>query len=422
MSSCDSCPALPNARVTIYIAHRLRVFLSDRRRRVEALASSRFASRTCTRRAAAVRRTAARALQARYRRMRRRARIGRYRRRWTGPGPSALSSARIASSSTSPVVRFALPSAASRRILGVSPCSVVIAFVGAWFDVCRAERRAGPHPSLEGRGTRPCRKVRSLKSSASGGRAPADPRLGYGLSAGEESQTPTPTRCTLGYNPPRADLLKFPLFSTEMGTVATLPYNFGPTRFLCTLGDTNLKNVDEHRAAIRTQIMETVLHAGSQAYRKVNESFDHIPHDHISNATARTTYIAHSIAIEGYDIIIKQNNNKLTKPRFNVYAYPPSLSSKKHQEWVDLFGRMSITTRYGPAFVLEQFYCRHCSGRTHPTGLCPYLTLDGFRDTEFPETGEHPNSSNQRTRGSSFRGRGGRGSRGGNRGRGSMRY
>lgn len=125
-------------------------------------------------------------------------------------------------------------------------------------------------------------------------------------------------------------------------------------------------------------------------YRKIGATYNNIPAQYTTNAT-RAQYIASTVRVNATTISLGRSTQALMpmgapteRARFSLFAELPSLIPDRNKEWIECFTRLQLIGGYGPLHVVDTFFCTHCSGRTHPSGLCPYPSINGFADMQLP--------------------------------------
>ncbi|KJA22320.1 hypothetical protein HYPSUDRAFT_54998 [Hypholoma sublateritium FD-334 SS-4] len=217
-------------------------------------------------------------------------------------------------------------------------------------------------------------------------------------------------------------LLHFPLFSTQLGTIVTMPYDFVPSTFVCQLGESCLEGTLAHVGAIRTFVCDAIMKTGGGPYRTIERNFDRIA-KHYTTTEQRAEYIANTTRIVPLDVNIRNDDgSQSVRTLFNVYVRSPTADHRAHQRWLDCFQRLTWYVRASSLSTVTAYVCMHCSGRTHPSGMCPYTKQvfgPNFVDTKFPDWKQSPAYLTQNS--SSSKGRGGHRGSGGRRGQSSTR-
>lgn len=231
-----------------------------------------------------------------------------------------------------------------------------------------------------------------------------------------------PTLITNITDTERTMLLHFPLFSTQLGTIVTMDYNFTPSTFVCQLGESCLEGSLAHVGAVRMFVCDAIKKTGGGPYRVIERNFDRIS-KHFTNAEQRAEYIANTTRVVPLDVSIRNDDgSQEVRTLFNVYVRSPTADHLAHQRWLDSFQRLTWYVRASSLSTVTPYVCTHCSGRTHPSGMCPYTKQvfgPNFLDTKFPDWKSSP--ANQAQNSSPSKGRGGHRGSGGRRGQGSSR-
>ena len=126
----------------------------------------------------------------------------------------------------------------------------------------------------------------------------------------------------------------------------------------------------------------------SPVNRKIQQAFDNIPKQYTTDAILLTDYIAKSVRVTSYDIVENHYSGvQVRDGRLNIFIHPPSRDSRNYLEWIDIFRRQIqyIAIEDDELRPIEQIFCDHCTGCTHPTHLCPFFTLPEFIVVHFPE-------------------------------------
>ncbi|THU75468.1 hypothetical protein K435DRAFT_787571, partial [Dendrothele bispora CBS 962.96] len=99
---------------------------------------------------------------------------------------------------------------------------------------------------------------------------------------------------------------------------------------------------------------------------------------------------------------------------WNLYLTPPTHHIRHYEEWIDLIRSVVFRTAlYGTGTSIEvPFRCSRCGAIDHPAGHCPFPEVQGWINPPVNQ------STPQRGRGGTPRGKGSQRGRGNRRGRG----
>jgi hypothetical protein len=117
-------------------------------------------------------------------------------------------------------------------------------------------------------------------------------------------------------------------------------------------------------------------------------------------------FVLNKLHIERVDII---KEGGIAQPSVNMYLLKAQYSDK---QWDDLRQAASKTSYAHPLFGIGRYYkgwiCGRCHGVTHPTGLCPFLSLEDDVPMTDPIIPPHVRTQNQtQNKGNTSRGNSG---------------
>ena len=179
-----------------------------------------------------------------------------------------------------------------------------------------------------------------------------------------------------------------PLRSCLLGTIVTRPCVPIISPFVLTLGKTSVPTTSDGCRIVTEMIKNVIRNMRSPVNRKIQQAFDNIPKQYTTDAILLTDYIAKSVRVTSYDIVENDYSGvQVRDGRFNIFIHPPSRDSRNYLEWIDIFRRQIqyIAIEDDELRPIEQIFCDHCTGCTHPTHLCPFFTLPEFIVVHFPE-------------------------------------
>ena len=116
---------------------------------------------------------------------------------------------------------------------------------------------------------------------------------------------------------------------------------------------------------------------------------DNIPGVVNTSLDEAVRYLRKSIVVRRLDLVGKQNINTgegRSQPVWNVYITPPTKNPGALRSWHDFIRSLEfITDGHKSGTSPRTFCCKVCRAIDHPTGMCPYPSLRGWKAPAPPE-------------------------------------